>query len=264
MTEQSFAGQAAVVTGAGVGIGYEIASQLAQRGAKVLLNDANFELAKKAASEITQAGGVCQPIGGDTADVDTVRGLVSEAVRRFGRLDMAVANAGVTVYGDFFDYPVENLERVMNVNLRGTFFLVQAAARQMREQGSGGSILLTSSVTGHQAVRYLSAYGMTKAALEMLAKSLVLELSPHGIRINTVAPGAIVTPRNLADDPDYDKNWGRVIPIGRAGQTLDIANVALFLLSPQSGFITGQTIVADGGWTATGPTPDLEFIIKPK
>jgi glucose 1-dehydrogenase len=261
MTEQSFVGQVAVVTGAGVGIGHEIATQLAQRGARVLLNDANFDLAQQAAAQI---GGVCHPIGGDIADVDTVRGLVSEAVRLYGRLDMVVANAGITVYGDFFDYPVENFERVVNVNLRGTFFLAQAGARQMRAQGSGGSILLMSSVTGHQAVRYLAAYGMTKAALEMLAKTLVLELSPHRIRINAVAPGAIVTPRNLVDDPDYDANWGRVIPVGRAGRTSDIANAALFLLSSQSEFITGQTIVVDGGWTTTSPTPDMESIIKPK
>ena len=262
MPEQSFAGQVAIVTGAGVGIGYEIAAQLVQRGAKVLLNDLNLELAQQAAAEITQAGGVCHAIGGDTASVDTVRGLVSEAVRLFGRLDLVVANAGVTVYGDFFDYPVENFERVMNVNLRGSFFLAQAAARQMRAQGSGGSIVLMSSVTGHRAVHYLAAYGMTKAALEMLAKALVLELSPHGIRINAIAPGAIVTPRNLVDDPDYDANWGRVIPVGRAGQTSDIANAALFLLAPQSTFVTGQTIVVDGGWSNTGPSPD--FIIKPK
>jgi 3-oxoacyl-[acyl-carrier protein] reductase len=168
------------------------------------------------------------------------------------------------VWGDFFDYPVENFERVMHVNLRGSFFLAQAAARHMRDQSSGGSILLMSSVTGHQAVRYLSAYGMTKAALEMLAKNLVLELSPYNIRINAIAPGAILTPRNLADDPDYAVNWGRVIPAGRAGETLDIANAALFLLSPGAAFITGQTLVVDGGWTNISPTPDLEFIVKPK
>jgi glucose 1-dehydrogenase len=146
------------------------------------------------------------------------------------------------------------------LNLRGSFFLAQAAARQMRAQGTGGRIVLMSSVTGHQAVPYLSAYGMTKAGLEMLARALVLELSPHGITINCVAPGATLTPRNLQDDPNYAESWGRILPTRRVGTPEDIANAALFLLSPQSGQITGQTIVVDGGWTAISPTPSLDFV----
>src|SRR5690606_34510890 len=186
--------------------------------------------------------------------------MVQTAVDTFGRLDMAVANAGLTLWGDFFEYEPDAFEQVVGLNLRGSFFLAQAAARQMRAQGTGGRIVLMSSVTGHQAVPYLSAYGMTKAGLEMLARALVLELSPHGITINCVAPGATLTPRNLQDDPNYAESWGRIVPTRRVATPADIANAALFLLSPQSGQITGQTIVVDGGWTAISPTPSLDFI----
>lgn len=260
MTQNSFVGQVAIVTGAGVGIGYEIAQQLAAAGAQVVLNDVDATLAEQSAAAIREAGGQCVAAAGDVADVEVVRGLVARAVVAFGRLDMAVANAGLTTWGDFFDYQPEDFDRVLGVNLRGSYFLAQAAARQMRAQGSGGRILLMSSVTGHQAIRYLSAYGMTKAALEMLARNLVIELSPYKITINAVAPGATVTPRNLRDDPNYEAVWGQRIPLGEVATPADIAQAALFLLSPAASHITGQTLVVDGGWTALSPTPSLDFV----
>jgi 3-oxoacyl-[acyl-carrier protein] reductase len=255
-----FEGKAAIITGAAVGIGYEIARQLCLQGASVLLNDVDFVAAQRAAAHIQAEGGVCHAVGGDCSDVSVVRDLVTQTVAEFGRLDLAVANAGLTSWGDFFDYEPEHFERVINLNLKGTYFFVQAAARQMRAQGDGGRILLISSVTGHQAIRYLSAYGMTKAALEMLARNLVVELSPHNITINCVAPGATVTPRNLADDPQYERSWGGVTPTGRVAHPSDIANAALFLLAPAARQITGQTLIVDGGWTAISPTPALDFV----
>ncbi|MAS33391.1 MAG: short-chain dehydrogenase [Anaerolineaceae bacterium] len=255
-----FEGQAAVITGAGEGIGYAIARQLALQGASVLLNDIDVALAEKAASEISAEGGICQAFGGDASDIETIRRMVQTAVTSYGRLDMAVANAGLTFYGDFFEFKPENFERLVNLNLRGSYFLAQAAARQMRLQGDGGRIILMSSVTGHQAVPYLAAYGMTKAALEMLAKTLVLELSPHQITINAVAPGATLTPRNVADDPDFVANWASRIPTQQIVMPDDIAHAALFLLSKQAGQITGQTVVVDGGWTAISPTPSMDFV----
>ena len=142
----------------------------------------------------------------------------------------------------------------MQVNLGGNFFLAQQASLQMKKQGSGGSILFTSSVTGHQAHKDLAAYSMTKAALEMLAKNLVIELSGYGITVNAIAPGATLTERTV-DDPGYEKTWSGITPIGRPATTLDIANAALFLVSPQARHITGQSLVIDGGWTSVSPSP---------
>ena len=260
MTQKRFANQTVIVTGAGEGIGYEVARQFCAEGASVILNDILPERAQAAAEAIaSETGAPCIHAPGDVADVDMARGLVERAVTTFGQLNICVCNAGLTSWGDFFDYKPEDFERVVNVNLRGSYFLAQASARQFREQGGGGRIVLMSSVTGHRAVPYLSAYGMTKAALEMLARNLVLELSPHGITINCVAPGAVITPRNLNDDPDYEARWGNLIPIGKAIQSADIANAVLFLAAPASAKITGQAIVVDGGWTSTSPIPDMDY-----
>ena len=255
-----FSNQTVIVTGAGEGIGCEVARQFCAEGAAALLNDILPGRAAAAAERISaETGARCVARPGDVADVDVARGLVAEAVAQFGRLDVCVCNAGLTSWGDFFEYAPADFERVVSVNLRGTYFLAQAAARQFREQGGGGRIVLMSSVTGHQAVPYLSAYGMTKAALEMLARNLVLELSPHGITINCVAPGAVITPRNLKDDPDYEATWAGLTPLGQAIQVEDIAQAALFLASPAAGKITGQALVVDGGWSCTSPIPDMDY-----
>ena len=181
--------------------------------------------------------------------------MVDEAVNKFGFLTIVIANAGITSYGEFLEYQPEALQSVIELNLFGSFFLAQKGAIQMKKQGDGGgSILLMSSVTGHQAHKNLAAYGMTKAGLEMLAKSLVLELSPLNISINTVAPGATLTERTLQDE-DYEQIWSRITPSGRPATVEDIANAVLFFVSPYSRHITGQSLVVDGGWTATSPSP---------
>jgi 3-oxoacyl-[acyl-carrier protein] reductase len=179
---------------------------------------------------------------------------VEEAVKQFGKLDIAIANAGITLFGDFLEYEPGDFTKVMSVNLGGSFFLAQAASRQMKHQGTGGRILFMSSVTGHQAHKNLAAYGMTKAALEMLAKTLVVELSPYRITVNAIAPGATLTERT-ANDPDYDKTWSTITPMGKPASTQDIASAALFLVSPLAGHITGQSLIIDGGWTSVSPSP---------
>lgn len=256
LLEKTFHNKTAIITGAGTGIGFEIAKQLASQGAAVVLNDLDANLAKKAAESIASAGGKVLPVAGDASDLSLLQNLVNEAVAAFGHLDIAVANAGVTTYGDFFEYTPEQFQQLVAVNLQGSFFLAQFAARQMRKQGTDGRILFMSSVTGHQSHRHLATYGMTKAGLEMLARGLVLELAPHQITVNAIAPGATLTERTT-DDPGYAEIWRKITPTGRAATVEDIAHAALFLLSPQAGHITGQTLVVDGGWTAVSPQPDV-------
>lgn len=254
MTAGNFTGQVAIVTGAGQGIGFEIARQIALQGAAVLLNDVNEELAAKAAAAITKLGGNCIPLAGDAADIKFIQQMVDAAVQHFGKLTIAIANAGITLFGEFLNYPEQSLQSVLNLNLQGSFFLAQRTARQIIKQKSGGSILFMSSVTGHQAHKDLAAYGMTKAGLEMLAKSLVVELSQHQITVNTVAPGATLTERTM-EDAGYQETWSRITPMGRPGTVQDVANVVLFLVSPQAKQITGQNIVVDGGWSAVSASP---------
>jgi len=250
-----FKNKVAIITGAGQGIGFEICLNLVKEGAHVILNDIDPELSNKAVENIKKnTGGSCMAIAGDSGDVIFINQMVDSTIAQFGKIDIVIANAGITLFGDFFTYKPESFLRVMQVNLAGTFFLAQAAANQMKKQNTGGSLLFTSSVTGHQAHKQLAAYGMSKAALEMLAKNLVIELSQYKINVNTIAPGATATERTLVEE-GYEKTWSNITPLGKPASVTDIANAALFLVSDKATHITGQTIIIDGGWTCISPSP---------
>jgi NAD(P)-dependent dehydrogenase (short-subunit alcohol dehydrogenase family) len=249
-----FSGQVAIITGAGQGIGYEIAYELAANGCAVVLNDLDENLLAKAVERIQQKQPSCIAVPGDASDIQCIGEMIEHAVKNFGLVTVAIANAGITLFGDFLSYSPESFNRVMQVNLGGSFFLAQAAANQMKKQGRGGSILFMSSVTAHQAHKQLAAYGMTKAALELLAKTLVIELAPFQITVNTIAPGATLTERTKKET-DYENIWSDLTPTGRPATTSDIAHAALFMVSPLSKHITGQSLVVDGGWTAISPSP---------
>lgn len=251
----SFNKKIAIVTGAGQGIGFEICRMLAGEGAIVFLNDIDADLANRAVSHINFPDkNSCIAISGDSSDIDFINKMIGEAIRLYGRIDVVIANSGITLYGDFLTYSLEDFLKVMQVNLGGSFFLAQAAARHMKNQKGGGSILFTSSVTGHQALKGLAAYGMSKAALEMLAKNLVIELSQYKINVNTIAPGATLTERTL-EEADYEAVWSDITPMGCPAHVSDIAHAALFLVSDKAKHITGQTLIVDGGWTSLSPLP---------
>jgi len=244
----------AIVTGAGKGIGLEICKRFSQKGVHVILNDIDANLANTAAKEVSALGCNCISVEGDSSDLKVIDEMTSEAVKQFGQIDIVIANAGITLFGDFFTYKPEDFYRVLQVNLGGGFFLAQSAAQQMKKQGRGGSLLFMSSVTGHQAHKNLAAYGMTKAALEMLAKHLVVELSEYRINVNCIAPGATTTERTLEDE-NYEKTWSGITPMGRPATVADVAAAALFLTSDEARHITGQSLIIDGGWTSVSPSP---------
>ncbi len=246
-------GKTAIVTGAGQGIGLEICRTLLLDGCRVVLNEIDPALADAASDKLAGLGGL-EIVPGDAGEAAIIQQMVDTAVKHFGQLDIVIANAGITLFGDFLSYPEADLRRVLDLNAAGTFLLAQAAARQMVSQGTGGSLLFMSSVVGHQAHKGLAAYAMTKAALEMLAKNLVIELSGYGINVNTIAPGATLTERTL-EDANYTAIWSEITPMRRPATVGDIAAVARFLVSDEARHITGQSLIIDGGWTSVSPNP---------
>ena len=264
MDYQRFIGKTAIITGGANGIGFAIAEYLMAEGANVVVNDIDPQAAKAAVKQLNGGAQCCAyAYPGDASDVGFIRDMVRFAAAiKDSQLEMVVANAGLTEFGDFFEFTPESFEKVVNLNLRGTFFLVQAAAKQMKAQGSPGNIILIGSNVGERAYNNLAAYGMSKAGIVGLSKQLTLPLGPLGITINTVSPGATLTERTALEEPDYAGIWSVLNPNGRVGKPEDIASTVGFLLSPAARHITGQTLLVDGGWTAYGPSPDFFDKVK--
>ena len=247
----------AIITGAGTGIGYAICELLTIAGANVVLNDVDQELATKAAKNLdTQHSGSCLPFIGDVGDVATINKMVDFTLEKFGRIDFAVPNAGITLFGNFLDFTPASFQDVMRLNLQGAFFLAQRVAKEMIAQGNGGRMIMMSSQVGIRAYQQLAAYGMTKAALRMFAQNLAFELGQYGITVNAIAPGATLTERTEEEQPDYKGTWAKLNPNGRVGKPEDVAKTCLFLLSDEASHINGQTIPVDGGWTTAGKYPE--------
>jgi 3-oxoacyl-[acyl-carrier protein] reductase len=248
-------GKTAIVTGAAQGIGFEIVRELLENGAKVLINDLEPEMLDNACKQLLNWESQVLIHPGDAGNSEVIKQMVHSVVESFGKLDMVVANAGITIPGEFLSFEEDDLRSMFDLNLIGSFLLAQAAANKMIEQANGGRILFLSSVTGVQAIKGTEGYGMTKAALRMLAKTAGVELAPYGITVNCVAPGATETERTL-QNPQYSSDWGQLIPTGRPATTRDIAKACLYFLGPHASQVTGQTLVVDGGWSVTGAQPE--------
>ncbi len=257
MKFQDFKGRTAIVTGAAVGIGHGIAQHLIELGATVVLNDLDDTATQRAVARLNARGpGKAYACSGDASRLEFIDHLVDYAAGLPGsRLEMVVANAGLTEFGDFLTFTEKSFDKVVALNLKGTFFLAQAVALKLRAQGSGGRIVLIGSSVGVRAYHNLAAYGMSKAGIAMLAQQLTLDLAPLGITVNCVSPGATLTERTEEEEPDYAGIWSRLNPDGRVGLPSDIAAAVGFFLSPAAAHISGQQLTIDGGWTGFSPSP---------
>jgi L-rhamnose 1-dehydrogenase len=247
------AGKVAIVTGASRGIGRATAVELARHGASVVLNqfakaDGGDAAGEEALVEVREVGGEAVLVDGDVADPATGERLVEAAVQHFGRLDIHVSNAGICPFHAFLDMPVDLLRKVVDVNLEGAYFTTQAAARQMVKQGEGGSIVAVSSISALVGGGMQTHYTPTKAGVHSLMQSVAIALGPHGIRCNSVMPGAILTDINRDDlTPDKLDYFGKRIPLGRIGEPVDVAKCVVFLASDLAGYVTGASLLVDGG-----------------
>jgi glucose 1-dehydrogenase len=242
-------GKVALVTGAGTGIGHAIASRFGHEGARVAVNyRGSAEPAERLASELTEAGARSIAVQADVSKSSEVGAMVERVVSELGPITVLVNNAGVEEAAPFLELDEESWNRVLAVNLTGAFLCAQACARVMREAG-GGAIVNISSV--HEDLPFLenTAYCAAKGGLRMLMRNAAVELAEFGIRVNNIAPGPIATPinREALEDPETLALLRRVVPLARWGEPEEVAEVALFLASDRSAYVTGATYSVDGG-----------------
>jgi 3-oxoacyl-[acyl-carrier protein] reductase len=248
----SLTGQAALVTGGGSGIGEGIAKRLARDGAAVLVADINAEAAARVAAEIAATGGTAAPWRMDVTDEASVDDAVAEAERRFGRLRIAVCNAGITDRVPVLDMSLAAFERVLRVNLVGCFLTARAAGRAMAKGPEpGGRIVTISSVSGQFGGTGRAAYGASKGGIEMLTRVLAVELAPHGILVNGVAPGPTQVART-AHGPRQRAAFLDRMAVKRYGTPEDVGVAVAFLCSGDNAFIAGQVLNVDGGFASSG------------
>ncbi|MBL8231950.1 MAG: glucose 1-dehydrogenase [Bryobacterales bacterium] len=240
----------AIVTGAGRGIGATLAEGFAREGAAVIVNySASAEAARGVVERIREAGGRAEAVRADIGRVEELPGLVQSALDIFGGLDIVVNNAAIDHRAHCLDTTPEQWDRVLDVDLKGPYFLAVYAARVMRDRSTQGVILNISSVHDEQAHRNNALYTIAKGGMKMMTRNLALELAPYGIRVNSLSPGAILTDMNrqiLADDAYRAKVMER-IPLGRVGGTSELLGAALLLASGEGSYITGSTLYVDGG-----------------
>ena len=236
-------GLRAVVTGAGRGIGRACALALAAAGADVV---ALSRTAAELEAVVAEIGGGARAVRCDVTDPDAV----GEAID--GPVDVLVTCAGANLPEPFLDVPPEHLDALLAVNVRGTFLAAQAAARRMVEAGAGGVIVTVSSQMGHVGAPNRTVYCAAKHAVEGLTKAMAVELAPHGIRVNAVAPTFVETPMTapFLADPAVRTDVERRIPLGRLGRPEDVAAAVVYLASPAAALVTGASLLVDGGWTA--------------
>jgi len=243
-------GKVALVAGAGGGIGGAGAIGLAREGAVVVCADIDGAAAEATAAQIRTARGRSAALSLDVRDRAAVGSAVATAVREFGRLDALLDCVGVSQTAAFLDLDAGEWERIIAVNLTGMFHLGQAAARQMVRQGGGGSIINVTSQLAEVARPERAAYVASKGGGRSLTHAMALELAPHGVRVNAIAPGPTLTGLTRASYADPERRRATIaqIPLGRLGEPEDIVGAILFLASDESRWVTGSTVTVDGGY----------------
>ncbi len=249
----SLTGKVAVITGGAKGIGLACAERLAADGAKVVIADIEETAGEAAAAEMSASGREAMFVTCDVSKKLDIRNLVTATLDAYGAIDILVNNAGIVAAGDFLDISEADFDRVLAVNLKGAFLVGQAVARQMVEQVNGGakpgSIVNMSSINAVFAIANQVPYTISKGGMNQLTKVMALALAPHGIRVNAIGPGSIMTDilKSVADDEEARRRILSRTPLGRIGEPAEIAAIAAFLASDDASYITGHTIYADGG-----------------
>jgi glucose 1-dehydrogenase len=242
----------ALVTGSNQGIGQAIAIRLAEEGADVVIEYVTHpETAEDTVQSVLRLGRKAVAIRGDLSNVADTQQMVRESVEALGGLDILVNNAGVETRAPFWEVTEPDYDFVLNINLKGAFFATQAFVRHRMEAKQPGKVINVSSVHEDLPFPHFTSYCASKGGVKMMMRNLAIELAPFGITVNNIAPGAIETPINtkLLNDPDKLKALLGNIPLARLGKTGDVAGVAAFLASADADYITGATIVVDGGLT---------------
>jgi NAD(P)-dependent dehydrogenase (short-subunit alcohol dehydrogenase family) len=250
-------GKVAVVTGAAMGIGKAAAVAMAREGAKVALGDINDEFGEATAQEIKASNAEAFFQHANVSSTKDIRALVEETVKRYGRLDVLVNNAAVAIPGTAVEISEDDWNRVLNTNLTSVWRGMKFAIPHMIKAG-GGSIINVASVQGLLGFPGWSAYAAAKGGVDALTRQVAVEYAPHNIRVNSVAPGTILTPMNEkifreSENPqELIDNWNSLHALGRFGKAEEVGSVILFLASSESSFITGDVIRVDGGMAING------------
>ena len=247
-------GKVAIVTGAKRGMGRTHALALSKAGAKVLLADISKEDCEKVAEEIEKAGGESLAVKCDVTNKKEVEEMVRTAVEKWGKLDILVNNAGIAQFFPFLEITEEDWSTTIDINLKGYFLCAQAAAKEMAKQKSGAIVNIASVAMGQVGVGFpnLAHYCASKGGIVAMTEAMALELAPYNIRVNAVSPGAIETPMvdPLKQDPKTTEATLSRVPMRRFGKPEEVSNLVLFLASDDASYMTGSTVVVDGGWLA--------------
>jgi len=244
----------AIVTGGNRGIGFGLARGLGDAGARVIIANRDVSSGEMAARQLQAAGMDVSFVRCDVSDGDSISQMVDEVVSRYGTVDVLVNNAATRVTALALDHSAEDWDNLMKVNVTGAFLAAQAVARIMTEQGRRGSIINISSVAANRGNFNRTSYITSKGALNSMTIALAMEWAPHGVRVNGVAPGSVETPERAAQIRQNQERLQATldhIPMGRLSRPEDMVGAVIFLASDASAYVTGHTLVVDGGWSLT-------------